>query len=303
MSKKHQIPPGSQERHQQVSSKYFQSHRTNCSMESVGEDCSHHWCNTGIGFAVAEKLAAEGASVFLASRDKQKGINAVIAIRKKIPSAVVNMIVLDLADLSQTRKTAEMVAERIGHIDVVICNAGIFNDAAFALHPIYNIETQLQTLAVVIVTSSGQKHVSMDGISYESLETNKNYPPMTLYGQSKLANMLFAVGLNTRYQSRIVATTVHPGEVATEIYRPPRFSLFWWLTPIVKLYQWWFHLPPSTAARTVLAAASFSIPDNEIRGQYFLPPGVISKDHHVLAKDETAADRLWKYSENICNKY
>ncbi|KAJ3079113.1 hypothetical protein HDU99_000174, partial [Rhizoclosmatium hyalinum] len=73
--------------------------------------------NTGIGYAVAEKLAAEGASVFLASRDKQKGINAVIAIRKKIPSAVVNMIVLDLADLSQTRKTAEMVAERIGRID------------------------------------------------------------------------------------------------------------------------------------------------------------------------------------------
>ncbi|KAJ3297790.1 hypothetical protein HDU79_002264 [Rhizoclosmatium sp. JEL0117] len=219
----------------------------------------------------------------------------------------------------------EMVAERIGRIDVVICNAGIFNDAAFALHPIYNIETQFvvnhlshfqlvnhllpvlgtdsKPSRVVIVTSSGQKHVSMDGISYESLETNKNYPPMTLYGQSKLANMLFAVGLNTRYQSRIVATTVHPGEVATEIYRPPRFSLFWWLTPIVKLYQWWFHLPPSTAARTVLAAASFSIPDNEIRGQYFLPPGVISKDHHVLAKDETAADRLWKYSENICNKY
>ncbi|KAJ3297781.1 Retinol dehydrogenase 14 [Rhizoclosmatium sp. JEL0117] len=281
--------------------------------------------NTGIGYAVAEKLAAEGASVFLASRDKQKGISAVIAIRKKIPSAVVNMIVLDLADLSQTRKTAEMVAERIGRIDVVICNAGIFNDAAFALHPIYNIETQFvvnhlshfqlvnhllpvlgtdsKPSRVVIVTSSGQKHVSMDGISYESLETNKNYPPMTLYGQSKLANMLFAVGLNTRYQSRIVATTVHPGEVATEIYRPPRFSLFWWLTPIVKLYQWWFHLPPSTAARTVLAAASFSIPDNEIRGQYFLPPGVISKDHHVLAKDETAADRLWKYSENICNKY
>ncbi|KAJ3066322.1 Retinol dehydrogenase 12 [Podochytrium sp. JEL0797] len=281
--------------------------------------------NTGLGFQTSLEMAQQGASVFMACRNKDKGIQAVIRVRKQCgPMAQVNLIVLDLADLEQTRKTAQMIAERIGKIDVLVCNAGVFRET-FEVNAMCGLEQHFavnhlghfvlvkhlmdvilaaEKPRVVVLTSSAQNRCGLDGIDYDSLTMDKKLNGMDLYGQSKLANMLFVAGLQERFGDKVVVNSVHPGEVNTDIFRPPRFSFFWWITPIVWLYKRVKFMSPVKAVQTVMhAAVSPEVEQPSLRGRYFVPFGVVSSKHHVLAMDRAAAQKLWLFSEFVCAKF
>src|SRR5215831_14273323 len=79
--------------------------------------------NTGIGFEVSRVLAARGARVLLACRDKAKAEAAMARIRQATPRAELAFLPLDQADLTSVRNAADLAASE-PHIDGLIHNAG-----------------------------------------------------------------------------------------------------------------------------------------------------------------------------------
>ncbi|KAJ3092763.1 hypothetical protein HK100_006847 [Physocladia obscura] len=280
--------------------------------------------SSGIGFEVSKTLAAKGASVFIAARNKQKAIAATIAIRQLVPTADVNVIRLDLADLDETKRSALMIAQNIGKIDILVANAGVFSlDSASFSADGYESHFQTNHLGhfmlvrglmpvilkahaprIVVISSALQRKCVSSGIDYDSLTTKKNYSGVYLYGQSNLANALFATELNERYSDKVFVNSVHPGGVATSIFRPRRFTFLWLLSPLVNLYFWLNWLTPKQGSlSTLFAALSPDVEEKKIKGKYIVPFGVVSNAHHPLALDTGASKKLWEYSEDICSKF
>src|SRR5262245_25357662 len=79
--------------------------------------------NAGIGYFVAEQLAATGATVVLGSRDPGRADAAVASIRSRVPGARVRHIRLDLADLPSLEAAAEALGS--DRLDAVVHNAGV----------------------------------------------------------------------------------------------------------------------------------------------------------------------------------
>jgi len=83
----------------------------------------------GIGKAIAERYAAEGASVaVVASKDLQRAESVAAQIRAKGGKAAA--FVADCADVAEIRKLVAEVAERLGGVDILVNNAGIMHTAS-----------------------------------------------------------------------------------------------------------------------------------------------------------------------------
>ena len=81
--------------------------------------------NSGIGLVAARELAGAGADVLLGCRDPEKGARALTAIKGAYPDAAVEVLGLDLADLSLIEGAARRVLERRGSLDLLVNNAGV----------------------------------------------------------------------------------------------------------------------------------------------------------------------------------
>ncbi len=174
--------------------------------------------NSGIGLETARALAQHGATVLLGVRNLTKGADAAERIRRTGAPGAVATVHLDLADLSSVAAAAKAVTADHDRLDGLINNAGV-------MIPPYGrtvdgFETQFgvnhlghfaltghlmpQLLGtpgsrVVTVSSSGHRG---GRINFEDLNAEDNYSPGAAYGQSKLANLLFAFEL----QRRLVAS-------------------------------------------------------------------------------------------------
>lgn len=79
----------------------------------------------GIGFATVEALLAEGATVVLCASRQETADKAIAAIKEKNPDAPVDAILPKLEDFQQVKEALDAVAEKYGHIDVLVNNAGV----------------------------------------------------------------------------------------------------------------------------------------------------------------------------------
>lgn len=193
--------------------------------------------NTGIGFEVSKVLAARGARVLLACRDKAKAEAAMNRIRQNTPEANLAFLPLDLADLASVRSAAE-IAAREPHIDVLINNAGVQGPklrhtvqgfeltfgvnhlGCFAFTSLLLPKLMETHGSRIVVTSSGQHKGAK--IEWEDLNAEKSFKWLPRYGASKLANMLFVFELDRRLRaagSPVTAVACHPGLVGTELGR------------------------------------------------------------------------------------
>src|SRR5258708_22294977 len=81
--------------------------------------------NSGIGYHAALKLARKGAHVMLASRDRQRGEEALARLDADSPSAHTELVIFDLASLASVRDFAEQELAKRRPIHVLINNAGV----------------------------------------------------------------------------------------------------------------------------------------------------------------------------------
>jgi NAD(P)-dependent dehydrogenase (short-subunit alcohol dehydrogenase family) len=192
--------------------------------------------NSGLGLVTARELARTGATVVMACRNVDKGERAVDEIVAAIPGADVALEALDLGDLASVRDFAARVASERPAIDLLVNNAGIMGPPRgetadgfelqlgtnhlghFALTGLL-LEQLLAATGSRVVTVTSPMH-RVGWISFDNLQRERRYERWTAYGQSKLANLLFARELQRRLVDASADTTsvaAHPGYAATHL--------------------------------------------------------------------------------------
>jgi NAD(P)-dependent dehydrogenase (short-subunit alcohol dehydrogenase family) len=189
--------------------------------------------NSGIGFETAAALASMGARVLVTARNADKGRAAVAAITQRLQGeGQVQLVVFDLADLSSVRRGAAEILEQAPRLDVLVNNAGLVLseraetvdgfEATFAtnhLGPFLLTNLLLERITAsapsrVVNVASTAHNAARKGIPFGDLQSTTHYRGMRVYGQSKLANILFTLELARRVQgSGVTANSLHPGTV------------------------------------------------------------------------------------------
>jgi NAD(P)-dependent dehydrogenase (short-subunit alcohol dehydrogenase family) len=275
----------------------------------------------GLGAEAARALAGKGASVTLAVRDVGKGREVAESIRASHANADVDVMALDLASPASIRRFAAEYLARRPKLHVLVNNAGVMAcplartpagwEMQFATNHLgHFLLTGLLVPAlragaparVVSVSSRGHRlsPVVFDDIHYE----RRPYDKWQAYGQSKTANVLFAVELDRRLVSAGVrANALHPGAIMTDLARhlsQQDIADLMARTPGGGLQ---FKTVPAGAATTVWAATAPELAD---RGGLYLEDcqiGVPTEGEEQLtgyqryAVDPVAARRLWAASE------
>jgi WW domain-containing oxidoreductase len=262
-------------------------------------------CNSGLGLESLRVLALRGAHVIGAARTLEKAQAACATVGGR--STAVACELCDPASVAGCVATVRAA----GTLDAVICNAGIM--APRQLQQAHGYELQffgnhighfmlvtglLDALSaqgrIVMVSSRAHHRAPPGGIQFDNLSGEHGYRPFTAYGQSKLANLLFAKELARRLGTGgRSALAVHPGVIATQIGR---------------------HLPGAGAA-LVFAVGSLlffkSIPQGAatqcfaaVHPRAATLSGACLADCQVAqpradAEDAALARRLWDVSEQI----
>ena len=185
--------------------------------------------NSGIGLEAAKALAAAGADVVLACRNQEKGRRAEDEVRGAADGGTVSLASLDLSSLASVRSFADGLS---GEIDVLVNNAGVM--ALPRRRTADGFEMQLGTnhlghFALTgllldrvrdrVVTVSSNAH-KFGRIAFDNLDGSRRYFRWAAYGQSKLANLLFAQELQRRLDaagSSVRSVACHPGFAATNL--------------------------------------------------------------------------------------
>jgi NAD(P)-dependent dehydrogenase (short-subunit alcohol dehydrogenase family) len=269
--------------------------------------------NSGIGLETAEALAAMGARVIVTARNADKGRAAVAGITQRLGgNAQVQLVVFDLADLTSVRRGADEILEQAPRLDVLVNNAGVVLserhetvdgfEATFAtnhLGPFLLTNLLLGRIresapARIVNVASTAHNTARKGIPFDDLQSKKRYRGMRVYGESKLANILFTLELARRLAGTgVTANSLHPGTVRTGYGADGDARGF--LAFGIKIAKPFF-LSPAKGARTSIYLASS--PEVEgVTGEYFAKCKPAKSRR--WAQDAEAAQRLWQVSEEL----
>jgi NAD(P)-dependent dehydrogenase (short-subunit alcohol dehydrogenase family) len=268
--------------------------------------------NSGIGLETAAALGAMGARVVITARDKSRGEAAVAKITGSGSAGSVELAVFDLGDLHSVRTGASELIDRCPRLDVLINNAGLILtsraesvdgfEATFAINHLgpFLLTTLLlprlieSAPARIINVASTAHNQSRKGIPFDDLQSTGRYGGMRVYGETKLANILFANELARRFEGQgITANSLHPGTVRTGYGADGDAK---GLLALGILIGKPFFLSPQKGARTSVYLASS--PEVEgVSGWYFVK--CRAKSPRKWARDPEAARRLWDVSEEL----
>jgi NAD(P)-dependent dehydrogenase (short-subunit alcohol dehydrogenase family) len=284
--------------------------------------------NTGLGYDTARVLAARGAHVVMAVRDAAKGEAAASRIRQASPSAKVTVHKLDLGSLASVREAAAVMAADYPRIDLLVNNAGVMYPPKSTTADGFELQFGTNHLGhfaltglllpnlldvdgsrVVVVASIA--HNIKAKIDFEDLQwERRKYDRVAAYGQSKLANLMFAYDLQRRLAgsakardkgkgTKTIAVAAHPGVAATELTRHlPGANL-----PGV---SWLSGRLLNTAEMGALPTLRAATDPAAHGGEYYGPDGFRELRGHPIRVDSTAQskdvaiqERLWKVSEEL----
>lgn len=269
--------------------------------------------NSGIGLETAVALASMGARVLITARNADKGRAAVASIAQRAGTgSPVQLVVFDLADLASVRRGAAEILEQAPHLDVLVNNAGLVlseraetvdgYEATFAtnhLGPFLLTNLLLDRIRAsapgrVVTVASSAHTAARKGIPFDDLQSTRHYRGMRVYGESKLANILFTLELARRLEgSGVTANSLHPGTVRTGYGGDGDARGF--LAFGIKIASPFF-LSPAKGARTSVYLASS--PEVEgVTGKYFVK--CVAREPRRWARDAEAAQRLWQVSEEL----
>lgn len=258
--------------------------------------------SSGIGLSLIQLLTEAGHSVISASR------NSVSTFK----NTNVKGIFLDLANPESIKECCNHILDTQDHLDVVINNAGILSDVYslidsvekhFAINHLghYSFIGLLYPLLLRsnsrIVTVSSNLHGLVDTVDLEVVLGKKTLPALKLYGQSKLANLLFAFELNR--QSPLLSLAVHPGGSKTDLFSGA-------ISNQLKIINWisgFFGTPARIGASYLQYAAT-----HELYGGEYIGPSILNLfgSPKIILPNESAHDirlakTIWDFSEDMTN--
>ena len=262
-------------------------------------------CNSGIGKETLRVLTKRGAHVIAAARTVEKAQAACDEVGGETTA-----VACELSDPASVQACAERVLALGRPLDAIVCNAGIMalptlnQKLGYELQFFTNhighfilVTSLLDALAekgrVVIVSSDAHNGAPKEGIQFDNLSGEREYGAWANYGQSKLANLLFASHLAKRLEGTgKTANSLHPGVIHTNLARSmnpiARGALALGAPLVLKSVG-------EGAATQVYLAVHPSV--EGVAGKYFSDCNVGKSSSH--GRDEEMAAKLWEVSEKI----
>lgn len=265
--------------------------------------------NTGLGYETALELAKKSAHVILAGRSEQKLTEASARISALVPSALLDIAVIDLNSIAAIKSFAEGFIQSGKPLDVLINNAGIMFpppshtvdgfEAQFGVNFIGHYVLTALLFPVLkksvhgrVVTLSSMAHRNGE-VDFNNLKLEKQFDKFREYGQSKVADLIFSIELQRRINANgldIVSTACHPGVSKTELLR----------TDSPKMIETVDYMDANQGAFSTLFAATEVIekftyigPDGTGEVNGYPAPAFIAP----YAKEEKIGSKLWAYAE------
>jgi NAD(P)-dependent dehydrogenase (short-subunit alcohol dehydrogenase family) len=276
--------------------------------------------NSGLGLITARELARKGANVVLACRNTEKGESALREIQAADPEAKLELAALDLGSQASVRAFAEKFLAGHEGLDLLVNNAGVMapprSETAdgfelqfgtnhlghFALTGLLLGAMDGRDDARIVTLTSGAHR--MGHIAFDDLQSERGYKRWRAYGQSKLANLLFALELHRRLRaagSTIKSLAAHPGYSATNLQSAAAPFVDRMVMVVTNAV-----LAQSAEKGTLPQLYAATHPGLE-SGEFIGPDGFQEQrgyPHHVTphnkeAYDEAIARRLWDVSEEL----
>jgi WW domain-containing oxidoreductase len=262
--------------------------------------------SSGIGLETLRVLALRGARVIGTARTQAKAEAAC----RQVPGDALPLA-CELEDRASICACAASVAKLGRPLDLLVANAGIM--ALPKLEQVDGIEKQFATnhlghflltnlllpqieaaldSRVVVVSSAAHLQAPKSGIEFDNLSGARGYSGWRAYGQSKLANVLFAKSLGRRLGAGRAAFSLHPGLIPTNLGRHMSpmltFGMSLFMRPFSKTI-------PQGAATTCYTATRPEAARHS--GEYFSDCAIAKASPH--ANDQALADRLWSVSQEL----
>lgn len=230
-------------------------------------------------------------------------------IRTETGNDKLSLMLADLASQDSVRALAREFLATGRPLHVLLNNAGVVNvgrqvtgdgiEEVFAVnHLAYFLLTHLlldrlkQSAPARIVNVASDAHKFVRAMDFDDLQGERSYRTMRIYGQSKLANILFTYELARRLDGTgVTANCLHPGAVATGLAK----NNGRWAAALVKLLGAFFRTPDKGAETSIYLAASPDVAG--VSGQYFYNCKPLRSS--PASYDELAAKRLWEISARM----
>lgn len=274
--------------------------------------------NIGLGYETALELAKKEATVIMACRNMDKANTAKDNILKSVPNADLMVMKLDLGDLSSVKYFSDNFLGKYDKLDILINNAGIMIppyqltkdgfESQFGVNHLGHFYLTGLLLDRIVATPDSRIVVLSSlahrrgKINFDDLQSKENYSAMDAYGQSKFANIVFAIELQRRLEKaghQTIAVAAHPGVSNTNLGQHISRVLYYVLLPLASFMT---HSPNAGAMPTLYAALN----DDVKGGEYFGPTGKREMKGPAgrakissRAKDTEVAKKLWEVSEQL----
>lgn len=275
--------------------------------------------NGGLGLQTAGVLAARGAHVVLAARDQAKTARAVERITRTTPDARLSTVPLDLGSLASVGEAAAAILAEVPRVDVLVNNAGVMGtpDGRTA----DGFETQLgvdhlghwaltahllpallAAPAARVVTVTSFARLMGRPLDPANPHLNGSYDPWRAYGQAKLANYHFGLGLQDAFVRAGAAASsllAHPGMAHTELQ--PTTVRLGGAGGQARFWAWYARTVGMSPARAALpqlrAATDPSARGGEFFGPRFVTFGPAVRLRVLRRRNQEAIRTLWEVSQ------
>jgi NAD(P)-dependent dehydrogenase (short-subunit alcohol dehydrogenase family) len=248
--------------------------------------------NGGLGLETVRALAAAGGHVVMAARDQDKAAAAQADIRRTDPDASLEVVPLDLGSLTSVASAAQAISSRHAAVDVLVNNAGVMalperrtadgfemqfgvdHLGHYALTALL-LPSLLAAPAARVVTVTSTAHHMGRAVDPDNPHLRGRYGPWKAYGQAKLANFHFGLGLQQRLAAagRAAQSLIaHPGFSRTELQ----------VVSATEQGGFWSRFFEQAAARTGMSPAQGALPqlraatDPLARGGEFYAPRYVN---------------------------
>lgn len=272
--------------------------------------------NNGIGFETTIGMSEAGYHVVMACRSQEKAEAARLEVIKRVASASLDIIVLDLSDLASVHAFAEAFRARYSHVDILINNAGILLYSSRTNGDGLELQFATNQLGHFLLTSllidripddPASRIISLSSIAHKDAsihfeDLNCGGNGGVAYGQSKLACLLFGDELDRRLKAAgkvMKSISVHPGGSDSGLFSDLDEAR---REAMKKQVEQLLHSNKDAAKPSLYAALSAKANG----GDYYGPTGPAEMSGDVgtairnpICDDHQVADRLWRLSEDL----
>ena len=278
------------------------------------QDMSHQismvtGANSGIGKEVALELARRRATVILVCRNRERGESTRTELVTTTNNERIELLLCDLSSQESIRSLVGQFRARHGSLNILVNNAGLYlakrresfdgieltfatNHLGYFMPTILLWDLLLVGRPARVINVASSAHFGNE-LDFNDLQNRRRYDGYRVYGESKLANLLFTYELNRRrYDAGVTINAVHPGLVATRLGQNNGGVIGFAMRHIVPR----FGRPVAKGAETpVFLATSPDIAGES--GKYYFD--CVARTSSPQSYDEQAATRLWEASVDL----